>query len=58
MDGRKIYAVWKKQVKDTLKNKVILIQFVMFPLLTAVMQNTIDMQGMQDNFFVILFATM
>ena len=42
MDGRKIYAVWKKQVKDTLKNKVILIQFVMFPLLTAVMQNTID----------------
>lgn len=58
MDGRKICAVWKKQVKDTLKNKVILIQFVMFPMLTAVMQNAMDIQGMPKNYFVTLFATM
>ena len=58
MDGRKICAVWKKQVKDTLKNKVILIQFIMFPMLTAVMQNAMDIQGMPKNYFVTLFATM
>ena len=56
MDGRKICAVWKKQVKDTLKNKVILIQFIMFPMLTAVMQNAMDIQGMPKNYFVTLFA--
>ena len=58
MDGRKICAVWKKQVKDTLKNKVILNQFIMFPMLTAVMQNAMDIQGMPKNYFVTLFATM
>lgn len=58
MDIRKIYAIWKKQIKDTLKNKEILIQFIMFPVLTAVMQSSMNIEGMPENYFISLFATM
>ena len=58
MDSRKIYAIWKKQIKDTLKNKEILIQFILFPLLTAVMQRSMNIEGMPENYFISLFATM
>ena len=34
-----ICAILWKQLKDTLKNKTILIQFVMFPALTLIMEN-------------------
>ena len=53
-----IAAIFKKQLKDTLKNKTVLIQFVMFPVLTLIMNNAIKMQEMPENFFVNLFATM
>lgn len=53
-----IIAIFKKQLKDTLKNKTVLIQFIMFPVLTLVMNNTIKIDGMPENFFVNLFATM
>lgn len=53
-----IIAIFKKQLKDTLKNKTVLIQFVMFPVLTLIMNNTIKIDGMPENFFVNLFATM
>ena len=53
-----IVAIFKKQLKDTLRNKTVLIQFVMFPIITLIMNNTIKMQEMPDNFFVNLFATM
>lgn len=52
------FAVFKKQLKDTLKNKVILIQFVMLPTMVVVMNNAIQMEDMPENFFVHLFATM
>ena len=58
MRGKRIYAVWKKQMKDTLKNKAVLLQFVMFPVLSIIMQNSIKIDGMQERYFVILFATM
>lgn len=58
MDIRKIFAIWKKQIKDTLKNKEILIQFVMFPVLAAIMTKSINIDGMPKNYFVSLFATM
>ncbi|KMZ55571.1 ABC transporter permease [Dorea sp. D27] len=58
MRGKRIYAVWKKQMKDTLKNKAVLIQFVMFPVLSVIMQNSIKIEGMSGRYFVILFATM
>lgn len=53
-----IIAIFKKQLKDTFKNKTVLIQFVMFPVLTIIMNNTIKIDGMPENFFVTLFATM
>ena len=53
-----IIAILKKQLKDTWKNKTILIQFIMFPILTLVMNHAITIEGMSENFFVNLFATM
>lgn len=53
-----IIAILKKQIKDTLKNKTVLIQFIMFPILTLIMSNTIRIDGMPENFFINLFATM
>ena len=35
-----------------------MIQFIMFPLLALVMSQTITIEGMPENFFVNLFATM
>lgn len=55
---RNIMAIFKKQVKDTIQNKTVLIQFIMFPLLALVMSRTITIEGMPENFFVNLFATM
>lgn len=53
-----IAAVFKKQIKDTLKNKTVFIQFIMFPLLTLIMNNAIKIDGMPENFFVNMFASM
>ena len=55
---RNVTAIFKKQLKDTIQNKTVLIQFIMFPLLTLVMNRTIAIEGMPENFFVNLFATM
>lgn len=58
MKIRKIAAIFKKQLKDTPKNKTVLIQFIMFPFMTLIMQNTIKIDGMPANYFVMLFAVM
>lgn len=49
--------VWK-QIKDTLKNKTILIQFLMFPVMTVIMEHAIEIQNMPEHFFANLFAIM
>lgn len=53
-----ITAIMEKQLKDTLKNKTVLIQFVMFPVMVVIMHNTVRIDDMPHNFFVHLFATM
>lgn len=53
-----IAAIFKKQLKDTLRNKAVFIQFVMFPIMTLIMNNAVKMQEMPENFFVNLFAAM
>ena len=53
-----IAAVFKKQIKDTFKNKAILIQFVMFPVLTLIMNEAIQIEEMPKNYFVTMFAAM
>lgn len=55
---RNISAVFMKQVSDTLKNKTILIQFVMFPVLVIVMENAVKLDNMPEHFFAKLFAVM
>lgn len=49
--------LWK-ELKDTLKNKTILIQFLMFPCMTIIMENTISIEGMSEHFFANLFSIM
>lgn len=58
MSWNKITAIFHKQVLDTFKNKTVLIQFVMFPIMALIMQNFVKIEGMQENFFVMLFASM
>ena len=53
-----IVTIIKKQLKDTLKNKTVFIHFIMFPVLTLIMNRAITIDGMPENFFVNLFATM
>ena len=55
---RNISVIFLKQVKDTLKNKAVLIQFVIFPLMTVIMENTVKIDNMPEKFFVKLFAVM
>ena len=55
---KNIKAIFIKQIKDTLKNKIVLIQFIMFPLFTILMENAVIMQDMPEHFFVTLFAAM
>lgn len=53
-----VTAILKKQLKDTWGNKTVLIQFIMFPVLTLIMNRAIKIDGMPENFFVNLFAVM
>ena len=53
-----IFVIIKKQIRDTLKNKTILIQFILFPVMTLIMENAINLDGMPEHFFVKLFAVM
>ena len=55
---RNIAAVFLKQIKETFKNKTILIQFLMFPVMTVIMENAIKLENMPEHFFVKLFAVM
>lgn len=55
---RNITIIFKKQIKDTFKNKTILIQFILFPLMTLIMENAISLDGMPEHFFAKLFSVM
>lgn len=53
-----VIIILRKQMKDTLKNKAVLIQFVMFPIMAFVMTKSVKIEGMPPDFFVNLFAAM
>lgn len=55
---RHIVAILWKQMKDTFKNKAILIQFLMFPVMTIIMENAMKIDNMPKHFFANLFAVM
>lgn len=51
-------AILWKQLKDTFKNKEILIQFLMFPILTIVMEKAVHVEGLPEHYFANLFGAM
>lgn len=53
-----IAAVFWKQIKDTLKNKETLIQFVMFPLMAVIMEKAIKVDGLPSGYFANMFSAM
>lgn len=55
---RNVAAIFQKQIKDTFKNKEILIQFVMFPLMALIMEKLIHVEELPPNYFVNMFASM
>ena len=55
---RNVLIIFKKQLRDTLKNKTVLIQFIMFPAMTLIMENCINVPDMPELFFTKLFAIM
>ena len=55
---RNIKAVFMKQILDTVKNKTIFIQFLMFPIMVIIMETAIKIEDMPVHFFVKLFAVM
>lgn len=55
---RNVMIIIKKQLKDTIKNKTILIQFILFPMMTLIMENAMNLDGMPELFFTKLFSVM
>lgn len=55
---KNIKAVFMKQILDTVKNKTVLIQFIMFPILAIIMENAIKIEDMPEHFFAKLFSVM
>ena len=51
-------VIFKKQLKDTLKNKTVLIQFIMFPAMTLLIENAVKIPDMPELFFTKLFSVM
>ncbi len=55
---KNIKAIFLKQMKDTLRNKPVLIQFVLFPALVLIFENAVNIENMPEHFFAKLFAVM
>lgn len=53
-----ILAIIKKQFKDTLKNKPVLIQFIIFPIMAVIMAKFVEVPGLKQNYFIKMFASM
>ena len=53
---KNIKAVFMKQILDTIKNKTVFIQFLMFPIIAVVMENAVKIEEMPEHFFAKLFA--
>ena len=55
---KNIKAVFMKQMLDTVKNKTVFIQFLMFPIMAVIMENAVKIENMPEHFFAKLFAVM
>ncbi|MCM1055431.1 MAG: ABC transporter permease [Bacteroides sp.] len=55
---KNLKAIFMKQILDTVKNKTIFIQFLMFPIMAIIMENAVKLPDMQEHFFAKLFSVM
>ena len=57
---RRVKAVLKKQILDTLKNRSVLIQFILFPLLALIFTKTVagTVDDISSDYFITMFAAM
>jgi ABC-2 type transport system permease protein len=55
---QRIYAIFYKQIKDTLKNTQILVLFFVYPIIASVLTTTMANQTVSTNFFMGIFSTM
>lgn len=55
---KNVITILKKQLADTIKNKTVLLQFILFPVMSLIMENLIHMDGMPEHYFMILFSIM
>ena len=53
-----IYAIIRKQLKDTFRNKPTLVQFVMFPAIAAILTLSAGEFELTKRYFVNLFSVM
>ena len=53
-----IYAIIRKQLKDTFRNKPTLVQFVMFPAIAAILTLSAGEFELPKRYFVNLFSVM
>ena len=57
-----VKAIFKKQLKDTLKNPAVLIQFIIYPLIAfamdAIMATDFDLEGVPDDIVEMILAGM
>ncbi|MDE6530897.1 MAG: ABC transporter permease [Lachnospiraceae bacterium] len=51
-------AIFMKQIIDTLRNKTVFIQFLMFPVMAVIMEKAVRLEDMPEHFFAKLFAVM
>ena len=58
MNMKEATAIFRKQVLDTRKNKTVLIQFVLFPIMTIVMSHAVKVDDMPEFFYLKLFSIM
>ena len=55
---KNIKAIFIKQILDTIKNKMVFIQFLMFPVMAIIMETAVKLEDMPEHFFAKLFAVM
>ena len=58
MSFKTMKAIFEKQCKDLLKNMERLLLFIIYPIVAAVITNTMITEGVPPTFFVSIFATM
>lgn len=59
MKAKRIRAILKKQIKDTIKNPMTLFLFVFFPIMSVILTETVakGTDKLPDTYFAVLFAT-